>query len=361
MTVVRQIFFSLVLFVSALPVAALAQAPALDPLTLKQDITGPRSQLLVIGTAHLGQMKEGPIKPAYLALLLDRLAAYKPTIITVEGLSGQSCDLFKRYAALYPGVADTYCRATEDAEKATGLAVPQAAAEAARLLSAWPAAPTAAQRRHLAAVFLAANDRPSALVQWLRLPAEERRAGDGLDARLTALLGELVVKPSEHYQISAVLAARLGLERLYLADDHLSDSITAPLGAPFDAALKEIWSAPDAERAVDDRVEAAAMKSADGLLAFYRYMNTPQYQLHAIGHDFALAAKHQSPQLYGRQYVAWWETRNLRMVASIREAMASQPGARVLSIVGASHKPYFEAYLNLMHDVQLVDALAILK
>ena len=68
-----------------------------------------------------------------------------------------------------------------------------------------------------------------------------------------------------------------------------------------------------------------------------------------------------TPQNYGRRYVGWWETRNLRMVANIRAAMATRPGARTLSIVGASHKGYFEAYLDKMHDVRLVDAEAILK
>ena len=41
--------------------------------------------------------------------------------------------------------------------------------------------------------------------------------------------------------------------------------------------------------------------------------------------------------------------------------MAAQPGARALVIVGASHKGYFEAYLNMMHDIRLVDAEAVLR
>ena len=51
----------------------------------------------------------------------------------------------------------------------------------------------------------------------------------------------------------------------------------------------------------------------------------------------------------------------VRTVADIRAAMAAQPGARALVIVGASHKGYFEAYLNMMHDIRLVDAEAVLR
>ena len=71
--------------------------------------------------------------------------------------------------------------------------------------------------------------------------------------------------------------------------------------------------------------------------------------------DFAAALKEPSENHDGRRYVAWWETRNLRMVSNIRAAFARAPGAHVLAIVGASHKPYFDAYLGMMHDVEVVD------
>jgi hypothetical protein len=63
----------------------------------------------------------------------------------------------------------------------------------------------------------------------------------------------------------------------------------------------------------------------------------------------------------GRVRMAEWETRNLRQVAHIREAMADVPGRRVLVIVGSAHKPWFDAYLGMMVDVQVVDALKVLE
>jgi hypothetical protein len=76
--------------------------------------------------------------------------------------------------------------------------------------------------------------------------------------------------------------------------------------------------------------------------------------------DFGAALKDRSAKQIGRNYVAYWETRNLRMVSNIREALGETPGKRMLSIVGASHKGYFEAYLTMMHDVKLVDAIIVL-
>jgi hypothetical protein len=48
-------------------------------------------------------------------------------------------------------------------------------------------------------------------------------------------------------------------------------------------------------------------------------------------------------------------------VANIREAIALAPGARVLVITGSAHKPWFDAYLGMMVDVEIVDAEAVLR
>jgi pheromone shutdown protein TraB len=46
------------------------------------------------------------------------------------------------------------------------------------------------------------------------------------------------------------------------------------------------------------------------------------------------------------------------MAANIREVVG--PGARVLAIVGASHKAYYERYLGMTSDVVLADMDRIL-
>ena len=60
-------------------------------------------------------------------------------------------------------------------------------------------------------------------------------------------------------------------------------------------------------------------------------------------------------------WVAGWEIRNLRMVANIRETFREQPGARVLSIVGVSHKPWFDGWLRQLQGVDVVDVGPVLK
>ncbi len=80
-----------------------------------------------------------------------------------------------------------------------------------------------------------------------------------------------------------------------------------------------------------------------------------------IASDMGRNAACPSKELYGRQYVAWWETRNLRIAANIRATFQKLPEARVLAIIGATHTGYLDAYLHMMQDVRLVDAGQFLR
>jgi hypothetical protein len=339
---------------------ALAQTPAFDPREWKGTQAGPPTQVLTLGSIHLSQAPV-VVAPAMLSTLLDKLAAYHPDIVTAENVAGEECELFKRYPTTYPDVFHDYCISSEVAQKAIGLDEPAAEAEILKTLAAWPAQPAPAARRRLAALFLAAGEKPSAVLQWRRLPPEERHLGDGVTTDTQKLLDRVGAKPNETYDIAVALAVRLGLERIYLVDDHTSDSALPDTGKAFGDTVQAAWN--EARPKIRDEEEAMekAMRTPADLLDLYRFLNQPGYQRTQVKSDLGANLRHPSPQLYGRQYVAAWEVRNLRMVSNVRAAAAAHPGARVLNIVGATHKAYYDAYLDLMHDVQLVDTEAVLK
>jgi hypothetical protein len=166
-------------------------------------MVGARSQVLVLGTVHLSQLPKS-FNPAALDGVLTRLEAFKPDIITIESLPGEECDLAARQPAKY---GPDYCAPTDEAKAATGLELTAAIAEVHKTLKAWPAQPSPGQRRHLAALFLAANEPASAYVQWLQLPESERRAGDGLNNALVSKLNKLATNRNEDYQIAAPRSA----------------------------------------------------------------------------------------------------------------------------------------------------------
>ena len=347
-------------FVLLSPCSASAKTPAFDPREWKGAQAGPPTQVLTLGSPHLSQI-EVRVTPEMLAPLLDKLAAYHPDVITHEGISGEQCEILKRYTTKYPGMFDTYCWPTGDAEKATGLTVPAAMAEVDKSLAAWPARPTAAQRRHLAALLIATGDRPSAYVQWLQLPAAERTTGDGIDAALLKILTRSPNKLNETFDVASALAARLGHTRVYAVDDHTADSVQAQAGPGFDPYMMKFWESVKSPLADEGKRMAGAMKSGADMLAYYRFNNRPETQREYITIDHRRAMTTPSPEQYGRAYFAWWEVRNLRMVSNIRAAFGNHPGARVLNVVGASHKAYYDAYLDMMSDVKLVDAEEVLK
>lgn len=342
------------LLLTSAPLSALHAGSSAAPFA------GEPSQVLVLGTPHLSQFGD-ELDPRVLDPLIDRLATWKPQAIAIESLSGTQCDLLERNPARYEQTAKDYCGNRKAARAATGLDVPAATAEADRLLAKWSAAPDPAQRRHLAAVFLAGGEPASALVQWLRLPATERREGDGIDAELVKQLERTSRRMNENYQVAARLAARLGHERVYSVDDHTSDE-NYPDQADYEAAIQKGWSNPGVQqfRKQVAPLDKAALTS-DGMMNLYRFYNSKATARLNFKADFGAQLLDPSPQHFGRRYVGWWETRNLRMVANIREVAARTPGSRTLAIVGASHKPYYERYLSQMHDLRIASTDPVLR
>lgn len=337
----------------AFPFASYAQV---DLTRLDRDMGGQRAQILVLGTVHLSGMPAG-FNPASLDGVLDRLVAFKPDIITIEAESGEECDLAARHPAKY---GPDYCAPTAVAMASTGLDVPAAMAEVDKTLKAWPAQATPAQRRRLAALFMAANDRASAYVQWLQLPEAERRAGDGLNAALVEQLGKLGRRNDESYQIAARLAARLGLPRVHAVDNHTGDRIDVPDIKAFVRSIEAAWA--EGGGALKEREKRhAVLSQAPDLLPLYRYINEPEGLRVFAEANVSPAMRAKSAEGYPQIWVGGWEIRNLRMVANIRETFRERPGARVVSIVGVSHKPWFDSWLGQLQGVDIVDVAGVLK
>jgi hypothetical protein len=326
-------------------------------------MVGPRTQVLVLGTAHLRTLKH--FKPEALDGVLDRLAVYKPDIITIEQLPGDECDMAARQPAKY---GDDYCVSGHArgqprdwfgaAQAATGLDLPGALTEVNKTLKAWPAQPTAAQRRHLAALFLAAADPSSAYVQWLQLPEAERHAGDSLGGPLVAMLRRTATTQNEDFQLAARLAARLGLQRVYPVDNHTGDNLDVPDADAYLRDIQAAWAA-DRERLNELQKRQDLLAQASDLLPLYRSINDPDsLRLFA---ESNVSTPLRTKSSAGQMFVGGWETRNLRMVANIRETFRERPGVRVLSIVGFGHKPWFDSWLGQLQGVDIVDTEAVLK
>lgn len=342
-----------------------ARSPV-DLDVIDDEMAGPRTQVLVLGTYHLAE-HAGEFDPASLEPLLQRLEAFAPDVITIEQVPGEQCDMVMRHPQVY-SVDDwkaRWCFDTAPARAATGLDLPAAIARMHAMLGDWPQHPMPAQRRELAAVFLAAGDPSSALVQWLQLDADGRRAGDGLDQALVDLLAERARRSGEVTLIAARLASRLGLARLHPVDDHTGDDHSGDDGfigdgQAYGAAIQAAWDTRGSAVADAMARGLAALRRGD-MLEAYRHINAPAVLQTKVEADFGANLAHPSPEGYGRFYVGGWEIRNLRMVANIGKTFRGRPGARVLTIVGGMHKPWFDTWLGQMQGVDIVDVQEVLR
>lgn len=349
------------LILTAAALCSLA-SPAISqgPLGADAPVTGPRTRVMTLATFHLSERQA--FNSDWLQPLLEKLAAYQPDIITIEAVSGEQCAMMKANPDRYLDAFNGYCWDTADIEKATGFTVASANAEIRKAFDAWPDKPSAAQRRHMAMLFLAAGDRASAQVQWLRLSKPERREGDGITAAMLPILDRASGKKNENYDIAAALAARLGLERVYPVDDHSADAVNAHEPKAFEDALNAHFEAARKSPLLAEYLsDMAGLVDAPTTLAYYRKANAAQAGDAQVKADFGGAMAMPGDGLWGRHYVGWWDVRNLRMAANIRETFAARPGTRVLNIVGSSHKPWYDAYMGMMADVEVVDAAAVLR
>jgi len=361
-------FLAAAVIALAMVAPAAAQNRPFDPRAYQHRHVGQPTQILVIGSPHLSGAPE-TFDPAVLEPLLQRLAAFHPDAIAIEALPGRTIEQMWNYREAYPDVARTYgARASVMAAMArngVGLNMPDAEAEMRRTLAHWPASPAAADRRRLAALFAAAGDPASALVQWWRLAPAERIADANVPQQLVDLLATYETPPrrNESYLIASRLAARLGQERVYPMDDQSDDVQSPTFAQDFDTFTNEPWfqqmlASPTFAplRDVGQR-----LRTPDEALTTYRFLNAPRTGHNDSDGQWLNMINRASPNDVGRARVAAWETRNLRMAANIRETSAAHPGGRVLVIVGAAHKPWLDAYLSMMSDVQVVDAEAVLR
>lgn len=330
------------------------------PLGDRPEVSGPRTQMMTLASIHLSGHSQD-WRAAWLTPLRARLVAWRPQVITIENLSGSQCEMMRNLPGRYGETYDTYCTDATPFQRSLKLTQIEAEARAEQHLATWPHTPTPAQRRELAMLFLAAGDFGSAMVQWLRLPAAERHVGDALSDRAVKHLSRASGGMNESIDIAAEVAASVGLDRLHAVDDHTSDAIFSrqdPAFEPWQQARYEaIVPSP---QLVEQAELEKRVRDGESLLAYYRVINAAHATDDTIQLDFGGALADPHPTRFGRQYVGWWETRNLRMAANIRAAISRTPGVRVLNIVGASHKPWYDQWARQMSDVEVVDAAAVL-
>lgn len=346
-------------------VAATSQDVPFDPASAKPQLALAPTKVMILGIEHLDAASDS-FQLAWLEPVLCRLRAYRPNVILTEAMPGEQVMGLDAYAA-YHGTAGRYAGPTLEMAKAAQAELHLSAAQA--LVQANALAQkgnlSAAQRRQLAGLFVAAAEPFSATVQWLRLAPADRVAADGVSPALARQLGRFVGLRNEMSSMAARLAADLGLERVYGVGDHSSD-VALPSTADMEAAVaaaprfKDLFNHnTPAFRAVPE--EAMQLAAASEVMPVMKWKNSPRFAALYAEAQWLSMLRSDTLGRVGRQRVAAWEAQNLRMAAAIREATAPIAGGRALLIVGAGHKPFLEAYLRTFTDIELVSVPDLLN
>ncbi len=291
--------------------------------------------------------------------LLIALRKFSPDVIAVESISGEECTSMR----LAPDIFNSndikrFCYDNTAALHALGLDYQRAKARLQVLMHDWTGFKAATQRRELIVHFLAVGEPVSAVAQWLQLPPKERQADGVLTKELMGWLEKASVSPDERYQVGARLAAALGLVMVHSIDDHTGDSSAIARSDEYADAVRRAWE-QDRPRIDSLLGKQKALAQQREFVSLYRYVNNDLVQHELVDADMGAVLRNKSAAGFGAVYIAGWEARNLRMAGNIRASFVDKPDARVLVVVGASHKSWLDMFMRsgLLINIENVEEI----
>lgn len=323
-----------------------------------------KTKVFVLGSTHLSGVAD-QFEPSALDSLITALDAFGPTAIAVERLPGRQVAAMERWGGRLDEVnrrfAGTMLYHGRRIRKQTGWSWSQANRRADSLLTrARTDARALSSERRLALIrsLVAAYRLPSAALQWKYLSPEERSSQQVLPDTTAEDLNKRLGAASETYSIGMRLAHRRGHQRLYPMDYQAEHDLMVEIDSLYKKVMsslrKELMSHPIVIEHTDS-LEQAGLKSGS-LLTLYRHLNGGRWARERIDVHWGELLRRRAPENVGHARAALFETRNLHMAGQIQRTVAQHPGERVLVVVGTSHKPHFDAYLQQMMGVKVVEA-----
>ena len=325
-----------------------------------------KTQVMVLATPHLRILKDC-FKPSATDSLLSALRRYRPQLIGIESIPPEEIDAMVKKGGdnaiivdAFAGKHTSYAAVTQ---KLIGRSATEAKTEADSILQ-WSLPTDASTRLNLIVHLLAANDYYSALLQWSYLPQDARTHNNTLPDSISRQMNEALLSPNEIHSLAIVLAKTLRLQRLFSIDDHYDDLMLLPVNETLSEEIsKHPLYQEIAQSTLYTNQEAMLRRACqDGnLLPHYKYLNSPEYLLMDVDTQWSFFLRTKLPSGLDRYRLTLWEVRNLNIASNIRKATATHNGGRMLVIIGASHKPFLDNYLNQMGDIKLVNVDELLR
>lgn len=310
-----------------------------------------RTEILVLGMQHLSGV-ESCLAEGALDRVIARLAAWRPDVIAVESLPGETIEMLSARSDPFSkevlgGFAVRSLAAGQVAATSLGVA-----GDAARAELQQGAGDDGAREVMLR---LAAHEYATAVLRWTSLAAAARAR---VPAELAAQLEASSKLANEIYRVAVPLARQLGLTRLAQVDDFAGEE---PYTRRFDEFAAEVKASAELAAvkrspfyaAAQQGLEAACADAAK-MEAQVDFLNSEAYGRRDVTLQWGAWFRTHFKSQLDRARLAGWEARNLGIATNLRKESALFPGKRMLVIYGAGHKPFLDAYLGQMLDVRVV-------
>ncbi|MDX1661029.1 MAG: DUF5694 domain-containing protein [Gemmatimonadota bacterium] len=335
---------------------------ACGPVPLRASIADDeRTEILVLATPHLRRLEA--LDPGTLGGLLDALERWAPDAIGIEGLPSEDVVAMKRLPGFEPVLERFASRAIRAARVASPTADPDPG-RAARAIDSLTTtlitateAERAAIRARLVPLLAESHRLHTAALQWSYLKDESPDLADQIPDSLRVLLDDVVASASEESSIGLALARRLGHSRIHPVDDHFDKDAYLEMAGALQAEMKETEAYRELVSSGALEASTARLREAHeegDLLPHYLEINAPEAQAEDVDLQWDFFFRTGLASGLDRARVAMWEERNYGIAANVRRMTAQIPGGRALVVIGASHKPFLDAYLACGMDVTVV-------
>lgn len=320
-----------------------------------------KTHVMILATPHLRSLGD-QFKPSLLDNLLHVLERFKPDLIGVESIPPFLLEDMERRKDKFGDVINNFAklRVKYGHEIQQNLKISRQKAEdiAHSLFLMIRDEPKSFDKRaELVQYLLASYDDISAILQWSYLPESFRLKYKGLPEYILVHMNNQLASSNEVTSIGISLAKRLDLDRIEHIDDHHEKDIFLKIAPELMAELQnnpEYLSVQKDSFYINSNQRLQDALSKGALLRYYIYMNSSEYGTRDMELQWNVWFRTKLQSGLDRSRMALWEVRNLNIASHIRRATVMYPGKRMLVIIGASHKPFLEAYLNQMVDIRLV-------
>ena len=320
-----------------------------------------KTNVMVLGTPHLESLG-GQFKSSLLDRLLGVLEQFKSDLIGIESIPPSLLEDMERRKDKFGDVIDEFAKLRIEyghiMQQKLDITRKKAEDITHSLFPAMRDEPEDFEgRAKLVQLLLACYDDISALLQWSYLPESFRLKYKDLPPNILTHMNKQLASPNEIISIGVTLARRLQLERVEHIDDHHDKDIFQKIAPQLVAELENNSEYLSVQkdtfyRDSQQRLQQA-VKNGD-LLPYYAFINSLEYVANDMELQWNLWFRTNLQSGLDRSRMALWDVRNLNIASHIRRATVMHPGKRMVVIIGVSHKPFLEAYLNQMAEIKIV-------